>query len=167
MDDPPLNKSLLWVLANCDFSKPIKGQGGLACFDAWGRKESDTTERLIWSDHSFCIDESALYGKEGFSSSWDRLLTWVWTHTFLFHSLSYNLLISLCILMIKISQIWPVGATEGCPLCHSDISPSFSEHFLISRLWWPRLSLCAGDFIMAPLFLRWAQGIVYGTGGWG
>ena len=24
------------------------GQGGLACFDSWGRKESDTTERLKW-----------------------------------------------------------------------------------------------------------------------
>ena len=27
------------------------GQGGLACCDLWGRKESDTTEQLIWSDH--------------------------------------------------------------------------------------------------------------------
>jgi len=26
------------------------GQGGLACCDSWGRKESDTNERLIWSD---------------------------------------------------------------------------------------------------------------------
>ena len=26
------------------------GQGGLACFDSWGQKESDRTERLIWSD---------------------------------------------------------------------------------------------------------------------
>ena len=26
------------------------GQGGLACYDWWGCKESDTTERLIWSD---------------------------------------------------------------------------------------------------------------------
>ena len=26
------------------------GQGGLACCGSWGRKESDTTERLIWSD---------------------------------------------------------------------------------------------------------------------
>ena len=26
------------------------GQGGLACCDSWGHKESDTTERLIWSD---------------------------------------------------------------------------------------------------------------------
>ena len=26
------------------------GQGGLACCDSWGRKESDTTEWLIWSE---------------------------------------------------------------------------------------------------------------------
>ena len=26
------------------------GQGGLACCDSWGRKELDTTERLVWSD---------------------------------------------------------------------------------------------------------------------
>ena len=31
------------------------GQGGLACCDLWGRKESDMTELLIWSEvcHSF------------------------------------------------------------------------------------------------------------------
>ena len=29
------------------------GQGGLACCDSWGRKESDTTEPLIWSDLIF------------------------------------------------------------------------------------------------------------------
>ena len=27
-----------------------EGQGGLACCDSWGRKESDKTEQLIWSD---------------------------------------------------------------------------------------------------------------------
>ena len=32
--------SELWELV-------IDGQGGLACCDSWGRKESDTTERLI------------------------------------------------------------------------------------------------------------------------
>ena len=26
------------------------GQGGLACCDSWGRKESDTTERLKWTE---------------------------------------------------------------------------------------------------------------------
>ena len=33
------------------------GQGGLACCDSWGRKESDTTERLIWSDLIWCLGE--------------------------------------------------------------------------------------------------------------
>ena len=27
------------------------GQGGLACCDSWGRKESDTTEQLNWTEH--------------------------------------------------------------------------------------------------------------------
>ena len=33
-----------WILGVGD------GQGGLARCDSWGRKESDTTEWLIWSD---------------------------------------------------------------------------------------------------------------------
>ena len=28
------------------------GQGGLGCCDSWGRKESDTTERLNWPEFS-------------------------------------------------------------------------------------------------------------------
>ena len=35
------------------------GQGGLACCDSWGLKESDMTERVIWSDQScptLCMD---------------------------------------------------------------------------------------------------------------
>ena len=27
------------------------GQGGLACCDSWGRKESDMTERLNWTEN--------------------------------------------------------------------------------------------------------------------
>ena len=27
------------------------GQGGLVCYGSWGRKESDTTERLNWTEH--------------------------------------------------------------------------------------------------------------------
>ena len=30
------------------------GQGGLACCDSWGRKESDTTERLNWTVYYLC-----------------------------------------------------------------------------------------------------------------
>ena len=33
------------ILGVCD------GQGGLACCDSWGRKESDTTERLNWTNY--------------------------------------------------------------------------------------------------------------------
>ena len=33
------------------------GQGGLVCCDSWDRKESDTTERLIWSDLIWYIVE--------------------------------------------------------------------------------------------------------------
>ena len=36
--------SMEWTLGDGD------RQGGLACCDSWGRKELDTTERLIWSD---------------------------------------------------------------------------------------------------------------------
>ena len=32
------------------------GQGGLACCDSWGRKESDTTERLNWTEKHLCSD---------------------------------------------------------------------------------------------------------------
>ena len=31
------------------------GQGGLACCDSWDHKESDTTERLNWTDTVYCL----------------------------------------------------------------------------------------------------------------
>ena len=31
------------------------GQGGLACCRSWGRKESDTTEQLNWTDGNSCF----------------------------------------------------------------------------------------------------------------
>ena len=42
------------------------GQGGLACCDSWGRKESDTTERLNWTelnwkDHTDLYYDTVLY----------------------------------------------------------------------------------------------------------
>ena len=32
-----------------------EGQGGLACCGSWGRKESDMTERLNWTDSCFTV----------------------------------------------------------------------------------------------------------------
>ena len=31
------------------------GQGGLVCCGSWGRKESDTTERLNWTEDTECV----------------------------------------------------------------------------------------------------------------
>ena len=33
------------------------GQGGLVCCDSRGRKESDTTEQLIWSDLQYYVNQ--------------------------------------------------------------------------------------------------------------
>ena len=40
-------------LDGCEFEQALgvgDGQGGLACCDSWGCKESDTTERLNWTE---------------------------------------------------------------------------------------------------------------------
>ena len=36
------------------------GQGGLACCDSWGCKESDTTEWLNWTELNWCLFQSIL-----------------------------------------------------------------------------------------------------------
>ena len=38
-----------------------EGQGSLACCNSWGRKESDTTERLIWSELTVNLPENVTY----------------------------------------------------------------------------------------------------------
>ena len=38
------------------------GQGGLACCDSWGRKESDTTERLNWTELNWCYSDKQISG---------------------------------------------------------------------------------------------------------
>ena len=40
-----------WTLGVCD------GQGRLACCDSWGHKESDTTERLNWTELNLLLGE--------------------------------------------------------------------------------------------------------------
>ena len=67
------------------------GQGGLACCDSWGRKESDTTEQLIWSDH--LIDKLKIV----FSLWWELsrstlLITLLITFSLLPHRCSLHIL---------------------------------------------------------------------------
>jgi len=61
------------------------GQGGLACCDSWGRKESDMTKRLIWSDlmyefECWTIKKAEDQRTDGFELwCWKRLLRVPWT----------------------------------------------------------------------------------------
>ena len=41
------------------------GQGGLACCDSWGCKESDTTELLIWSDLNISVSVTLVHSASG------------------------------------------------------------------------------------------------------
>ena len=48
------------------------GQGGLMCCSPWGRKESDTTERLKWTSKHWCTSNQThpLFRSPIFSSLW-------------------------------------------------------------------------------------------------
>ena len=48
-----------WTLRDGD------GQGGLACCDSWGCKESDTTERLNWTELSMTLSRSICVAANG------------------------------------------------------------------------------------------------------
>ena len=43
------------------------GQGGLACYNSWGRKESDTTERLNWTELNWMGPDAMIF------------IFWVWS----------------------------------------------------------------------------------------
>lgn len=50
----------------------------------------------------------------------------LFTHDFLFYSVAYNPLLSLFIVLFKLSHWWPFR-----PWCHFGIPPSFFEHFCV------------------------------------
>ena len=72
------------------------GQGGLACCDSWGRKESDMTERLIWTESSWshgsqpCLTqrnyEPCRVGSPKMDGSWQNMVHWrrEWQTTWVF-----------------------------------------------------------------------------------
>ena len=48
------------------------GQGGLVCCDSWGRKESDATEQLNWTE----LKTRWIYAKWWYCNNWKN--GWVW-----------------------------------------------------------------------------------------
>ena len=61
----------------------LYGLGGLACCDSWGRKESDTTEQLNWTELkvSSCITFIPTEGGSLRFSSSPSLVKWGWWAT--------------------------------------------------------------------------------------
>lgn len=80
----------------------------------------------------------------------------MWTHDFPLYSMGYifngfdkcyNLLLSLLILMLKLSQIWPVGTPSSWLQCPFDMSPS-----LLAFLFFLAQKDVPGSY--CPFFLR-------------
>ena len=64
------------------------GQGGLVCCDSWGRKESDMTERLNWTE----LNDDQLLPRSSFSLQsnvidWNQNLIWMWLCQWIAHFL--------------------------------------------------------------------------------
>jgi len=103
------------------------GQGGLACCDSWGLKESDTTERLNWTELNWMYSSFVKY-----------FYLWNLSST----TLDYHL--CLCYLIKhyhpneSVSSVQFSSVTQSCPtLCdHMDCSlPSSSLHGIL----WARI----------------------------
>ena len=72
----------------CEWTPGVgDGQGGLACCDSWGHKESDMTEQLPFTSLHFWCWEGLGAGGEGDDRRWDGWMasltrwTWVWVNS--------------------------------------------------------------------------------------
>ena len=98
------------------------GQGGLVCCNSWGRKESDTTERLNWTELNWChwgskLKESHIFPPtRGFHVDgwWWICLEhcWTWFHH---KPLSNGVCVCVCVCVCVFSRLvvsdslWPHG----------------------------------------------------------
>ena len=69
------------------------GQGDLTCFDSWGRKKSDMTERLIWSDLIWILQNFLVVWNLSEMSTCQKSLLWIFVelkHIWVQQKLSVN-----------------------------------------------------------------------------
>ena len=110
------------------------GQGGLACCNSWGRKESDMTEPLNWTDGNGCHDLCSL--NVLFQASFLTLF-------FHFHQEALQFLFSFChkggvICISEVIDISPGNLDSS--LCFPHFSPSeillisFQQHGVFNRV---------------------------------
>ena len=106
------------------------GQRGLASYDSWGNRESDTTERLNWTDDTF-------------TSNFIQLL-WIWGPTVI-------LVFSFWKLMWKWSYRYYLSTDYiRMYIFNCDVSHVFQTH--ISKFWWTPPPYCSYE---SHLTLNW------------
>ena len=71
-----------WVWVNSEVGD---GQGGLECCDSWGRKDSDTTERLNWTELNH------FWSQNHFLSNANSICNLFWGHEFFWELSSFSL----------------------------------------------------------------------------
>ena len=102
------------------------GQGGLACCDSWGRKESDTTEQLNWT-------ELNIHTRQSFT-----MYLYVYSNFVTFLFFSQTLIISNFIwICFQIFHLF----FSGCLIFHSGFSSFFYLiyfHFIYFIIYWLR-----------------------------
>ena len=129
------------------------GQGGLACCDSWGHKESDTTERLNWTEgtlstfFTFYVFNRFLTGTRGsgFILSGCLKYSGMWTVRFL---QKYTLkFISHCVVLCPSSLLpFPVSLSSFLPyLCFYFW---ICIYFLLILSFQPLRSLFSREFIV-------------------
>jgi len=100
------------------------GQGGLACCDSWGRKESDTTEQLNWTELNLMCYH---YVKHIFKLNFYRQTPHTHNHQILPYIFCISTLYMCSILAISISYysvchntIWQIICSKDSFVCASN-----------------------------------------------
>lgn len=80
----------------------------------------------------------------------------------------YRMVYNLVTLMVKLPQIWPVGATSVWLLCPFDQSPSYFAHFIMkifrnteSYLFWVNTYIPINHILKLTIYLAFALSRIY------
>ena len=114
-------------------SRRFDGQGGLACYSAWGHKELDTTEPLNWTEET-TIERKTFQNFEQF-----------WMKEYLFFKLRYCWFTIICLFKVyskviqwfslsgasldKIHSLWETR--EPCPQLRTAKNPEFAKQHVV------------------------------------
>ena len=132
-------------LDGCEFAWTLgvgDGQGGLACCNSWGHKESDTIEWLNWTELKLVTFTLAISFLTTSSLPW-------------FMDITFQVPMKYCSLQHQILLPSPVTSTTGCYFCFGSVFSFFLESFLHwspIAIWEPT-DLGSSSFLPLTVFL--------------